>query len=151
MSRWRLGFGGKRLCLDIFLRLLKVGRTVHVTILMRILKEMFVFRWVHRLSVYWVVYQNVLHFYITLFLIKCWSLWVVMHNFNFMFKSVRWICDALETGSRLLAIHSRLLLLFCDMLNIFDQLHIERFGLLGTIFRYKTSFFYLCFIPWVRY
>lgn len=60
-------------------------------------------------------------FHITLCLIKCWSLWVVMHNFNFMFKSVRWICDALETTgycSRLLAIHSRLLLLFCDMLNV---------------------------------
>lgn len=74
-----------------------------------------------RLSVYWVVYQNVLHFYIILCLIKCWSLWVVMYNFNFMFKSVRWICDALETTgycSRLLAIHSRLLLLLCDMLNV---------------------------------
>lgn len=38
------GFGGKWLCLDIFLRILKVGRTVHITILMQFLKEMFVFR-----------------------------------------------------------------------------------------------------------
>lgn len=49
---------------------------------------MFVFRGVHKAvrSVYWVVYQNVLHFYITSCLIKCWSLWIVMYNF--MFRSV---------------------------------------------------------------
>lgn len=120
MSRWRLGFGGKWLCLDIFLRILKVGRTIHIT-WCNFWRKCLCLGEFTRLSVYWVVYQNVLHFYIILCLIKCWSLWVVMYNFNFMFKSVRWICDALETTgycSRLLAIHCRLLLLFCDMLNV---------------------------------